>query len=119
MQLREAFENAYGAIDIGVFIRQTVGMDKDAVEALFVDYLNEQHFNADQINFVRYIIQLMSQEGQLPLPRLFASPFTDIHERSIKGIFSNEQATSLLEIIKGVSSVRPSISDISSTAPQA
>lgn len=119
VQSREAFENAYGAIDIGVFIRQTVGMDKDAVEALFVDYLNEQYFNADQINFVRYIIQLMSQEGQLPLPRLFASPFTDIHERSIKGIFSNEQATSLLEIIKGVSSVRPSISDMPRTAPQA
>lgn len=83
-------------------------MDRRAAQEAFVDYLNDKNFTADQIQFVKYIIDHFSKNGVVEPNLLYERPFTDRHEEGIDGLFAQEQADSLLEIIKTLnSSVQP------------
>lgn len=62
---------------LGLFIRSLVGLDRQAAQEAFTEYLDEGRFTADQIRFINLIIEELTANGQMEPGRLFESPYTD------------------------------------------
>jgi type I restriction enzyme, R subunit len=103
---REAFAAAYGQADnLALFIRRLVGLDRRAAKEKFSRYLDDKIFTADQITFVTYLIDQLTQTGVVEVGELYERPFTDLHEAGLDGIFADETADNLLALIDEVNRV--------------
>ncbi len=76
---KEEYEQEIGDKALGIFVRQIVGLDKEALMKAFHEYLNENTCNSIQISFLRQIIEYISRNGILEdFAVLQASPFIDV-----------------------------------------
>lgn len=100
---RKIFEKAFGIQpSLGVFIRKMVGLDRIAVEGLFIDYLKNNTFTANQIAFITKIIDYLTQHGIMDPGKLYDPPFTDYHFKGVEGLFRDEKINHIISIIKNV-----------------
>lgn len=72
---------------LGVFIRELVGLDRNAAKAAFADYLDETRFDSQQIQFVNTIIDWLTENGTMNPERLAQPPFTEKHFEGVFGFF--------------------------------
>ena len=99
----QQFVQVYGRQEnLAAFIRSLVGLDRAAAKEKFAAFLDGRTYTADQIRFVSYIIDHLTQNGTLDPALLYDHPFTDIHYAGPDGIFTNIQADALLAIVEGV-----------------
>lgn len=84
--IEKAAEKAHG---LGLFLRSLVGLDRQAALELFSEYLDESRFSSVQIEFVRQIIDELSQNGVVERGRLFEEPYTDIYSGDVFELFPN------------------------------
>ena len=85
---REEFEKIYGEQEsLSLFIRRLVGLDRRAVKEAFAAYLDDKVFTADQIRFMNYIIEHLTRNGTMDERLLYRSPYVDIHEMGVEGVF--------------------------------
>lgn len=105
---REEFEAAYGTEqNLGVFIRKLVGLDRKAANRKFSRYLDEKTFTADQIEFVRYLIDQLTQAGVVEIGQFYERPFIHIHPQGLDGVFSDEnEIERLLALVGEVNQVQ-------------
>jgi type I restriction enzyme R subunit len=82
------------------FIRQTVGLDKLTVQKMFSRFLDSKQFTADQINFVKMIIDNISRNGMLEPEDLYENPFTYIHFEGIDGLFEEKEREEIFEVVQ-------------------
>lgn len=87
---------------LGTFIRSLLGLDVNAAKAAFSEFLDKGHLGADQIAFINQIIEYFQHEGILDKRLLFESPFTDRHDQSVFGLFSEPEAERIIQIIDEV-----------------
>lgn len=87
---------------LGLFVRELVGLDRAAAKEAFAEYLNESRFNARQIEFVNRIIDYLTANGIMELSALHEPPFTDMHDRSLDGLFAEIQRIMLVDRIKKI-----------------
>lgn len=99
---QEQFVKAYGEQPLGVFIRSIVGMDQSATNAAFSKFINEPSMNASQIRFVNMIIQYFTANGVIQADKLFEPPFTEIASNGLLGVFNQQQANEVVQLIEGV-----------------
>jgi type I restriction enzyme R subunit len=81
------------------FIRKTVGLDKLTVQKKFSKFLDQNEFNADQINFIKLIIDNISRNGLLDPEDLYENPFTYIHFEGIDGLFEEQDREEIFEVV--------------------
>lgn len=74
---------------VGVFIRELVGLDRAAAKATFADFLDENRFNSQQIQFINTLIDYLTQNGVVNPTQLTQSPFIDQHSDGVIGLFSD------------------------------
>lgn len=84
---REEYEKEYGNTPITKLVRQVVGLDREAVNASFSEFLSEERLNSKQIQFVRLIIDYVVDKGYLERPALQDDPFRTLG--SISELFEN------------------------------
>ena len=101
---REMYEENYGDKPLGELIRNVVGLDSNAVDKAFVDFLQSGELNASQITFVRMIMDYFTHNGFLNKLDLYEAPFTDLNDQSLNGIFDNAKVISLVQIIDSINS---------------
>lgn len=82
--IEKAAEKAEG---LGLFLRSLVGLDRQAALDLFGEYLDESRFSSIQIEFVRQIIDELSENGVVDRARLFEEPYTDIYHGDVYELF--------------------------------
>lgn len=82
------------------FIRQTVGLDKITVQKRFSKFLDNKQFTADQINFVRMIIDNIARNGILEPEDLYENPFTNIHFGGIDGLFEEKEREEIFHAVE-------------------
>ena len=100
---REAFMKCYGnQEDLGVFIRKLVGLDREAAKRAFDRYLDSTAFNSRQIQFINQIIDYLTQNGVMDPRMLFEHPFTNISSEGPSGLFTEEDATKIVKIIRSI-----------------
>jgi type I restriction enzyme R subunit len=93
----KASQQAHG---LGLFIRSLIGLERDAVMQLFNDFLSGGHASANQIEFVKLIVEELTRNGVMELTRLFESPFTDLNAQGPLGIFPPAQVEKLRETLE-------------------
>lgn len=87
---------------LGTFIRELVGLDMNAAKEAFSRFLDEEAYNAEQIEFVDQVIDYLVNNGILDMSQLFEPPFTDNHGESAYGFFDEGTVVELFGVIRKV-----------------
>lgn len=87
---------------LGLFIRSILGLERRAALDAFADFLQEGHFNSNQQKFVEMIIDHFTNEGVIDPAQLYDSPYTSLHLEGLDGIFSDEDCSMIVSIVRRV-----------------
>jgi type I restriction enzyme R subunit len=99
---KKDYEKAYGDKPLGEFIRSIVGLDKAAVQEAFSNFINNSDLSANQVTFVDQIIRYLTTNGVMEKSILFEPPFTNIHDQGLLGVFCENDANTVIELIQQV-----------------
>jgi type I restriction enzyme R subunit len=73
-------------------LRGLVGLDAEAVEAAFTDFVHKHpRLSAQQLRFLQLLKNHISQNGGIELDRLYEPPFTTLHASGIDGVFTEQR----------------------------
>ncbi|MFD4459260.1 HEAT repeat domain-containing protein [Nocardia sp. NPDC058480] len=98
----EAMERAVANAH-GLFIRSLVGLDQQAVQEAFAEFLGERTATASQIDFVNLVIGHLTRHGEMDPKLLFEAPFTDAAPQGPTQLFDPEQSKRLVGVIRSIS----------------
>ncbi|WP_330133251.1 type I restriction-modification enzyme R subunit C-terminal domain-containing protein [Rhodococcus artemisiae] len=98
--MERAIANAQG---LGRFIRSLVGLDQQAVQEVFAEFLGERTATASQIDFVNLVISHLTRHGEMDPKLLFEAPFTDTAPQGPTQLFAPEQTRRLVGVIRSIS----------------
>ena len=70
---------------------------REANEA-FSDFLQVGNLRADQMTFIKTIINFLTKNGTIVKRMLYEPPFTDLNDQGLSGVFENDD-----DIIKVIS----------------
>jgi type I restriction enzyme R subunit len=87
---------------LGVFIRSLIGLDREAAKQAFSDFLDGKTLTANQIEFVDMVIDYLTDRGLMDPRRLYESPFTDLDDQGVSGVFEAGQVKELVNVLKDV-----------------
>ncbi|MEV0773385.1 DEAD/DEAH box helicase family protein [Nocardia salmonicida] len=97
--MERAVANAHG---LGRFIRSLVGLDQQAVQEAFAEFLGERTATASQINFINLVIGHLTRHGEMDPKLLFEAPFTDAAPQGPTQLFAPEQTKRLVGVIRSI-----------------
>ncbi len=89
---------------LGIFIRSLVGLDREAAKSALGEFMEGRILTANQIEFVDLIIDYLTERGTVDPRRLYESPFTDIDDQGVSGVFALEDVKVLVRVLESVSS---------------
>lgn len=74
----DEYRKEVGNKDLGIFVREIVGLDRNTALETFAKYINEASLNSQQIYFIRRVIDHVEVNGLVEDFRIFTrTPFTD------------------------------------------
>lgn len=97
--LERAVANAHG---LGRFIRSLVGLDRQAVQESFAEFLGGRTATAGQIDFVNLVVGHLTRHGEMDPKLLFEAPFTDTAPQGPSQLFDTDQARRLVGVIRSI-----------------
>lgn len=99
---KEQYDSQYGATPLGELVRSIVGLDHQAANDAFSQFLSDTMLDSRQMYFVRQIVNYIVKNGMLKdLSILQESPFTD--QGNISELFENVSLfMSLRAVIDGI-----------------
>lgn len=101
VESKERFEQCFGTDKpLSLFIRSLIGLDRQAVQAAFSDYLLGTTYNEKQIRFVEMIIEHLTRRGTLEASQLYQPPFNQIHYAGIDGVFVDGDADKIVGVVE-------------------
>jgi len=74
----DEFRARIGDQSIVGFVRGLIGLDQEAVQEQFADFLSRSNLTAKQQEFLRRIIRVLAKTGSLTIGQLFEEPFKDL-----------------------------------------
>ena len=92
----------YGDKPLGAFIRGIVGLDITAAQDAFADFIQAGNLRADQLTFIKQIIQYLTTNGTIDKALLFEPPFTNLHDQSLFGVFDDVAVGQVIKLIDAV-----------------
>ena len=96
------FVKEVGDKPLGIFIRSIVGLDIKAAKDAFSVFLSKGSLSPDQIRFIDNIIEHLHVNGIINPEMLYESPFTDINDMGISGVFEADETDTIFRIIEEV-----------------
>ena len=99
---KEDYLKEYGDKPLGTFIRTIVGLDRNAADAAFAQFLGVGNLTANQNQFISMIIDFLTTEGVVDVGMLYESPFTRFHHEGISGLFDDDKAEEIVAIIRDI-----------------
>lgn len=87
---------------LGLFIRSLVGLERDAAKSAFADFLKDRVLNSNQIEFINLIIDYLTERGAMEPRRLYESPFTDLDDQGVSGIFPQADVQKIVQVLHNV-----------------
>lgn len=106
MQEAESKDKLYTEYEkqpLGKFVRRIIGLDIEAAQNHFANFIQKANLNANQITFIQKIIDYLNKNGVLDKNMLTQPPFNDLDDNGIIGIFPEEDK--LIKIIQLVDEV--------------
>lgn len=86
------YEKEFGTTPVGRLVRKIVGIDRDAVNIAFSEFLSEEKLNLNQIRFVKLIVDYIVANGNIEDNSvLMQEPFRSVG--SITALFKDDMGT--------------------------
>lgn len=87
---------------LGLFIRSVAGMDRGAASQALDAFVRHATFTANQLAFVKLIIDQLAQRGAVATGLLYEAPFTDFAPHGPDELFTDAQVTNLIDVLRHV-----------------
>ena len=87
---------------LGLFIRSLVGLDREAAKSALTEFMIGRNLTANQIEFIDLIVDHLTERGAIDPRRLYESPFTDIDDQGVGGVFPSVDVRILVHILAAV-----------------
>ncbi len=99
--LKEFFPES--SANLGEILRTIVGMDKETIEQEFTRFIQGVHtsINAKQQRFIGMLKNHLIRHGSIKIEQLYETPFTQIHDMGLDGVFNEAEADVLAQFIQG------------------
>jgi type I restriction enzyme, R subunit len=90
-------------------IRQIIGLDAQAVNAHFAQFVQKHpELSSHQIHFLELIKKHIANYGKLKIEKLYEDPFTQLDSLGVDGVFTDEeQVDDLLNLIGVINELAP------------
>lgn len=88
---------------LGLFIRSLVGLERDAAKDAFANILAGKNLSANQIEFINLVIDYLTERGAMDPRRLYESPFTDLDDQGVSGIFDKNSSAEIVRVVRSFS----------------
>jgi type I restriction enzyme, R subunit len=99
---KQEYIETYGDKPLGVFIRSIVGLDVNAAQEVFAEFIQVGNLEANQMTFINNIISYLTQNGMIDNAMLFEPPFTNIHQDGLIGVFDDANAKKVIQMLNAV-----------------
>ncbi|WP_333886240.1 DEAD/DEAH box helicase family protein [Sphingobacterium siyangense] len=99
---KEEFIKEFGDQPLGTFIRSIIGLDQEAIQAHFTNFIGEANLSAKQIKFMDTVIRYFVTNGYLETVDLMEPPFTELDDSGVIGLFDENNVVKLMSLIKQV-----------------
>ena len=100
--LSEARPEIVGAGGLGLFLRSLTGMDRKAAKQAFSALTEGRILTSAQSEFVDMAINQLTEKGTIDPARFYDSPFTDISDKGIDGVFPGDDVQKIVALVKGI-----------------
>lgn len=87
---------------LGLFIRSLVGLDREAAKEALSGFIDGKALTVNQIEFIDLVIDHLTERGVMDPRRLYESPFTDMDDQGVNGIFELSDVKELVKLINNV-----------------
>jgi len=87
---------------LGVFLRRLIGLDRAAAKQAFSAFMSTHQLNPDQTEFIDMIIDHLTDSGIVEPRTFYESPFSDLDDLGIAGVFKKDHAAEIIRIVKSV-----------------
>lgn len=97
---RTDYEKEYGDTPVGKLVRKILGVDRNAVNEAFSEFLTEERLNINQIRFVRLMVDYIVANGNIDDNKvLMEEPFRSVG--SITTLFRDDMLTAkrIMEVV--------------------
>ena len=91
-----------GEKPFGWLVRNIVGLDAEAARAAFAEFIERGKLSAAQMRFMDLVIGHLVRNGVVDASELNESPFTDLHDQGMFGIFPDDEVVRLIGVIQRV-----------------
>ena len=103
VESRDKFEQCFGTEQsLPLFIRSLVGLDRQAVQAVFSKFLQGSTYNEKQIRFIEMMIEHLTIRGTLEASQLYEPPFNQVHFEGIDGVFNDGDADHIFGVVEAL-----------------
>ena len=96
---KEDYTKNYGEKPLGEFVRSIIGLDTNAAQEAFAEFISAGDLRADQMTFINSIISYLTNNGTIDKGMLFQPPFTNIHDQGLLGVFKEANATKVINLL--------------------
>lgn len=94
-------EASQRAGDIGLFVRSLVGLDRTAATQAFATFLDDKRYTANQIRFVKLIIDELTTTGTIDPARVYESPYDTLAPQGPEALFAKNELDRLFDVLDG------------------
>ncbi|MCG7495201.1 DEAD/DEAH box helicase family protein [Thalassobius sp. Cn5-15] len=84
------------------FLRSLTGLDRSAAKAAFSEFSANHQLNGDQAEFIDLLIDFLCENGSVDPKLFYDSPFTDLDDMGIAGVFSVSQVKEIIGIVRAI-----------------
>lgn len=97
---KEAIEKELGTqFNIVKFVISLMGLSEEHVDKAFAEFINDYELNSVQIEFLDTIKKFLTTNGEIEPSKLYDAPFKKYHNLGIEGVFNENQAKVIFNIV--------------------
>lgn len=101
-ELKKGIEKQLGKpLNLVAFIIGLMGLSANSVDSAFAEFINQYQLTAVQIQFIDTLKLFLSKNGKIDPTKLYDAPFKNFHSMGVDGVFNDQQADVLFNIIDG------------------
>lgn len=87
---------------LGRFLRSLTGLDRGAAKGAFSAFVTQHELTADQTEFLDLVIDSLTETGIVDPTVFYESPYTDLDDMGIAGVFNRGQAQEIISIVRAL-----------------
>ncbi|MFH1614291.1 MAG: DEAD/DEAH box helicase family protein [Planctomycetota bacterium] len=86
-------------------IRSIVGLDADAVEQRFTEFVQKHNLNSAQQRFLDLLKTFIARHGSIEIGDLYEAPFTSLSSEGLDGVFEEPLAVELIKLVESFKAI--------------